>query len=747
MQDEAKTKEQLIIELRERVAELEKDKAKRKRTEEALQQSEREKAILNQIANVFLTIPDEKIYEEVLAVILKAFKCRYGVFGYIGDSGDLIIPSMTKEIWSDCQVEGKSMVFPRHLWGGSIWGRAIKEKKSFSSEGPFQTPEGHLPVYNFLTVPIVFADKTIGLASGANKDGGFSEEDKAVLERIAAYLSPILNTRLQRDRQELERKRMEEALRGAWLYTRSLIEASLDPLVTISREGKITDVNEATIKLTGLRRRKLIGTDISTYFTEPELAHEGYRRAFEKGFVTDYPLTIKHSNGKLTHVLYNASVYKNEAGKVMGVFAAARDITERKQAEESLILSEDRYRRLFEDAVLGIYRSTPTGKILSVNPAFARMYGFDSPEEAKSLVSDVAVDLYVDPSHRNDIVRMILDAKRPIHAESLYRRKDGSIFTGNLHVWAVRDGKGELLYLEGFVEDITERKRAEEALRESKAYLSATIECTPFEFWAMGPDGFYTMQNRFSRAIFGDIVGKRPEDVCLNQSMLSVWLGNNRRACSGELVMEEVKYFFGDQERYYYNVVAPIQDAGRTLGIVGISVDITDRKLLEMELKKVNEELESKVEERTKELGAKTRRLEEFNSAMKVLLKRREEDRTELEESILMNVKSLIIPYLEKLKKSRLNGDQMTYLKILESHMREITSPFTRKLSEKYFGLTPLEVQTASLIKEGKTTQEIAELLCVSENTVSSHRFHIRKKLGLGNKKINLRYYLQSLDK
>ena len=188
-------------------------------------------------------------------------------------------------------------------------------------------------------------------------------------------------------------------------------------------------------------------------------------------------------------------------------------------------------------------------------------------------------------------------------------------------------------------------------------------------------------------------------------------------------------------------------DAARTLGIVGINVDITARKLLEAALKKVNMELESKVQERTKELGAKTRRLEEFNAALSVLLKKREEDKTELEESILLNIKNLIVPYIEKLKKSRLGGEQLTYLTILESHMREITSPFTKKLSEKYFGLSPLEVQTLGLIREGKTTLEIAELMCVSENTVSSHRLHIRKKLGLRNKKINLRSYLQSIDK
>jgi len=117
-------------------------------------------------------------------------------------------------------------------------------------------------------------------------------------------------------------------------YARSLIEASLDPLVTISAEGKITDVNDATVKVTGVTRDKLIGTDFSNYFTKPDDARKGYERVFNKGFVTDYPLSIRHASGQITDVLYNASVYKDDKGNVLGVFAAARDATQVKQKDE-----------------------------------------------------------------------------------------------------------------------------------------------------------------------------------------------------------------------------------------------------------------------------------------------------------------------------------------------------------------------------------------------------------------------------
>lgn len=138
-----------------------------------------------------------------------------------------------------------------------------------------------------------------------------------------------------------EQKLAEGKLRAASLYARSLIEASLDPLVTISPEGKITDVNRATEEVTGVSRERLMGDDFSNYFTEPERAREGYQKALSDGWVRDYPLTIRHTSGKTTEVLYNATVYRNELGEQQGVFAAARDITQRRRMEKELMKSRE----------------------------------------------------------------------------------------------------------------------------------------------------------------------------------------------------------------------------------------------------------------------------------------------------------------------------------------------------------------------------------------------------------------------
>lgn len=146
-------------------------------------------------------------------------------------------------------------------------------------------------------------------------------------------------------------------------YARSLIEASLDPLVTINIDGKVTDVNEAAVKITGVSRNELIGSDFSNYFTDPAKARDGYQHVFASGFVTDYPLTIRHRDGHLIDVLYNASVYRDPTGNVAGVFAAARDITAQKQAEAKVaktnqaLQNEVEERRRAEKAILEL--STP----------------------------------------------------------------------------------------------------------------------------------------------------------------------------------------------------------------------------------------------------------------------------------------------------------------------------------------------------------------------------------------------------
>ena len=191
---------------------------------------------------------------------------------------------------------------------------------------------------------------------------------------------------------------------------------------------------------------------------------------------------------------------------------------------------------------------------------------------------------------------------------------------------------------------------------------------------------------------------------------------------------------------------------GRITGILGVSRDITRRKEAEDALRNVQEELEKRVEERTaelkkanEELEARKKKLEEANTALKVLLDRREKDKSELEENLLLNIKSLVLPYLEGLEASMLDEKQKSLMEVLESNLNQALSPLIRRLSSKYLGLSPTEIKVADLIRQGRSSKDIAGLLGLSDRTIEAHREKIREKIGIKNKKINLRTRLMSM--
>ena len=173
--------------------------------------------------------------------------------------------------------------------------------------------------------------------------------------------------------------------------------------------------------------------------------------------------------------------------------------------------------------------------------------------------------------------------------------------------------------------------------------------------------------------------------------------------------------------------------------------DLTEHKQVEKELREAHDELEKRVKKRTRELMIQKNNLEEANIALKVLLAKRQEDKKETVDNLLTNVEELIQPYLEKIKKTKLDAQQKAILSIIESNLNEIASPFTRKMSRTYLNLTPVEIKVANLIRHGSNSKEIAELMSLSSRTIYNHRKNIRKKLGIANRKTNLRSHLLSI--
>jgi PAS domain S-box-containing protein len=187
-----------------------------------------------------------------------------------------------------------------------------------------------------------------------------------------------------------------------------------------------------------------------------------------------FEYTILHKSGKPLIMETSGTPFFSEDGKLLGYRTISRDITKRKEASEALARAEEKYRDIFENAVEGIYRSTPMGKYVEANPAFARIFGYDSPEELKTDVNDIGRQLYTDPEVRKECVR-IVEEQGNGSFEIGIRRKDGSMGWVFNNVRAVRDAQGKTLYYEGFVEDITDRKRMEEELRNAHNALEERV--------------------------------------------------------------------------------------------------------------------------------------------------------------------------------------------------------------------------------------------------------------------------------
>jgi len=327
--------------------------------------------------------------------------------------------------------------------------------------------------------------------------------------------------------------------------------------------------------------------------------------------------------------------------------------------------------------------------------------------------------------------------------------------------------------------ELAERKRTEAFWRESENRYRTFLESSPDPIVVYDMKGVATYVNPAFEQTFKlsrkELLGKQidfvpPENVQETKAAI-------QRMLSGQKIhLFETKRLTRDGKILDVQLSSTLYQGsdGRPQGNIVTLRDISAQKLAEKELDKYRGQLEVLVSERTaelaqanrkleleveerkraekalrkreKELRAQSHHLEEVNTALRVLLKQREEDKKELGEVVLKNVQELVGPYLQRVINGRLNTQQRTLLRILETNLNNIVSPFVDKLTSGLIHLTPVEIRVASLVKEGKTNKEIAEVLLVSKNTILFHRHNIRSKLGIKNKKINLRAHLLAME-
>ncbi|MBW2645299.1 MAG: response regulator [Deltaproteobacteria bacterium] len=305
-----------------------------KEAEEALRQSERNLSIRNRISQIFLTVPDEEMYAEVLKVILEVMESKYGVFGYIDEAGNYVCPSMTRDIWKKCQIVDKTIVFPCGSWGG-IWGQALTEKKSIYSNKPFKVPEGHLPITRAMDVPIVHKENVIANLLIANKKSDYDEKDLELLEAISNHIAPVLNARLQRDKRDRERRQAEG-------FIKNILESVGEGFSVIDRDYRIVTANKAFGCQSKIPVEDIRGKHCY------EISHRTDRPCYETGeecptrytFETGKPYSVVHTHkdkdGGSVYVEVRSYPMKDDSGNVVSVIEVTNDITEKRKLGDQL---------------------------------------------------------------------------------------------------------------------------------------------------------------------------------------------------------------------------------------------------------------------------------------------------------------------------------------------------------------------------------------------------------------------------
>ena len=535
-----------------------------------------------------------------------------------------------------------------------------------------------------------------------------------------------------------ELRQLIEELRTKEKQYHTLVDNALVGIVQSTLGGELLYANSMALRIFGyesLDEAKCAGSSAIRY-RNPEdrklliemLTQTGRASSFETEYIT--------KTGESIFVLFSAALIGDIITGMM------MDITIRKLTEEALIKSEKRLIEAQRVAHVGSWEWDVISGSLYWSDEIYRIFGF-LPQQFGVTYNDFLT--YVHPEDRpmvqEAVDRSLSDPNKTYSIVHRIILTDGSVRTVHELGEVTFDVTGKPIRMVGTVHDITDQKKAYEALAQSEHLYRLLAENVSDVIWIMDMDLNFTYISPSAARSMG-ITAEPPAYKPLREVITARSYETALQAFKDGLATEnleprgpfksqtfEIEYSRSDGSLGCAEVKASfLRDASeRPTGILGVTRDITKRK------------------EAEEELRIKSRSLEEVNTALKVLLEQREKDKNELQNNILLNIKKLVLPSLDSLKQKHLNEEQRSYLDVLETNLNNIVSPFAKKLTSINEKLTPQEIKVADFIRDGKAVKEIAAALSISKNAVNRHRQHIRNKLGLNNKKINLRTHLLAL--
>ena len=382
-----------------------------------------------------------------------------------------------------------------------------------------------------------------------------------------------------------EQRTLEEKLREQQAYLRGLIESSGDGLITIDPDGFISDVNEQMVRMSGYGRADLIGTHFVDYFTEREVARDGVERTFEMGVVTDHPLTMVSRTRRHLQVSFNASVFKDSGGIVRGIFASARDVTDRVRLEEQMREQQNYLRGLIESSGDGLVTVDPEGFITDLNEQMCRMTGYSRQE----LIGSVFKRYFTEPDNADLGVRRTLAEGGVTNYELVLESKGGrkAAVSFNASVFRAPDGHIEGAFAS--MRDISEKARLETQLTEQQVYNRSLFEASADALFAIAPDGVITDVNEEATRLSGysrkHLISSRFNDYFTDPAQAAA--GAAKTFAEGRVIGYELMLITrqGRRVSVSFNTGVFSDATGKPLGILAGARETSAQKELEQQLR------------------------------------------------------------------------------------------------------------------------------------------------------------------
>jgi len=551
------------------------------------------------------------------------------------------------------------------------------------------------------------------------------------------------------------RKEMEQALLLRESYLTAIVENQPGLVWLKNAEGRYLAANQAFVRDSG---RKTVEEIVGR--TDPELWPEGRAEAYRqsdlavmeagKPVITEEP-SVRGDKVRWQEK-FKAPV-RDGQGNIIGTTGYIHDISARKATLEALRQSEEKYRTILKSIDEACIEIDLAGRVTFVSDPACRITGYSRRE-----LMEMDYRRYMSPETATMMEAFFKRIYRTGEKSQISNfeliAKDGSLRRIEMSVNLIRNTEGKATGFRYIARDITARKQAERELREFQRRLAQIIAFLPDATFAIDLNGKVIFWNRAMEEMSGvkaeDMLGKSDYEYAIpfygrrRPMLVDLVISKDQRLDQGRydtlkreadlLIGENWLPRFKETGGYVWGKASPLYD-GRSniIGAIESLRDVTDRK-----------EAEDMLKARGLELEKRGREQEELNAALRVLLNQREHDKQDLEDRITANIRVLVQPQIEKLRE-KLGGKYQADLDTLADTLKEIISPFVRRLSSRFLNLTNREIQIATLIQEGKVTKEITEILGISEGSVNIHRYSIRKKLNL-TKKHNLRAYLSTLD-